>query len=49
MSNDDPTLFFIRPISLLLMIATVILIVWPVRDCRKKRKTEERVFNAVAS
>ena len=49
MSNDDPTLFFIRPISLLLMIATVTLIVWLIRDCRKKRKTEERVFNAVAS
>nr|WP_321461339.1 tripartite tricarboxylate transporter permease [uncultured Cohaesibacter sp.] len=49
MTNDDPTLFFSRPISLLFLIAAVISIVWAIRGHLKKRKKEERLLDAAAS
>lgn len=48
MTDEDPTLFFTRPISLIFLLAAVVSIAWAIRGHLKKRNFE-RTSDASAS
>ena len=49
MRDEDPTLFFTRPISLIFLIAAFVSIVWAVRSHLKNRTSTERPTHAPTS
>ncbi|MFT6444395.1 MAG: putative tricarboxylic transport membrane protein [Sulfitobacter pontiacus] len=49
MTDEDPTLFFTRPISLIFLIAAFVSIVWAIRSHLKNRTSTERPSHAPTS
>ncbi|MEM8957802.1 MAG: tripartite tricarboxylate transporter permease [Pseudomonadota bacterium] len=49
MTDEDPTLFLTRPISLIFLVAAVISIVWAIRSHLKKSESAKRTPDAAAS